>query len=97
MPRVIPLAQVSFADVEHIEQACFQPPWSAATLNLYMNNPENLCLGIVSDERLMGFAIFPVLKLRPSYCRLRLLKTAAGRASPASCSVQPMFSLSSRV
>ncbi|WP_271273225.1 ribosomal protein S18-alanine N-acetyltransferase [Aliamphritea hakodatensis] len=58
MPRIIPLAQARFVDVERIEQACFQPHWSAATLNLYLGNPENLCLGILDGDTLQGFAIF---------------------------------------
>lgn len=79
MPRVIPLAQASFADIEHIEQACFQPPWSVATLNLYTGNPENLCLGIVSDERLLGFAIFSRFETEAELLQIAVAEDCRGQ------------------
>ncbi len=79
MSRIIPLTQVSFADVEHIEQACFQPPWSAAILNLYMNNPDNLCLGMVAGESLQGFAIFSRFETESELLQIAVAEEYRGR------------------
>ena len=79
MSRVIPLAQADFAALEIIEQTCFQPFWSAATLNLYLNNPLNLCLGILAGKNLQGFAIFSKFETEAELLQIAVSESCRGK------------------
>lgn len=79
MSRVIPLAQADFAALEALEQACFQPCWSAATLNLYLNNPQNLCLAMLAGEDLQGFAIFSTFETEAELLQIAVSASCRGK------------------
>ncbi len=44
-----------------LQAQCFDPPWSEAMLVARLEHPRSLNLGVFSDDRLLGFALFSFL------------------------------------